>query len=174
MSLATSMGVFPSRFWSVLQCVGESQSNIDGITLGKGRRWFNLHGSAMLQKKIHTLLAAIASGIMQRGVLVLVQSVHCSTSLKKDLGTLQLKHSSQNSLSLLSIKIPNRCNKYENKCTHSLNAFYHLLLILLYLWNHDKPHKITPRFYCSSINVTYLQRTIMPIPIPKDHKLQLL
>jgi len=94
--------------------------------LGKEGGWFSLHSSTMLQKKIHTLLAAISSSIMQRGVLVLVQSVHCSTSLKKDLGTLQLKWSSPNSLKLVSIKIPNRCNKYGNKCTHFPNKFYHL------------------------------------------------
>jgi len=47
-------------------------------------------GSTMLQEKIDALLAPIASSVMQRGVLVLVQSVHCCTGLKKDLGTLQL------------------------------------------------------------------------------------
>jgi hypothetical protein len=48
----------------------------------------------MLQEKIDTLLAPIASSVMQRGVLVLVQSVHCCTSLKKDLGALQLESKS--------------------------------------------------------------------------------
>jgi hypothetical protein len=100
-SLATSIGVFPSRFWRVLQCVGDGQrlkATLMVITTEQGERWFNLHSSTVLQKKIHTLLAAVASSVMQRGVLVLVKSVHCSTSFKKDLGTLQLKCSSPNCL----------------------------------------------------------------------------
>jgi hypothetical protein len=82
----------------------------------------------MLQKKIHTLVPAIASGIMQWGVLILVQSVHCSTSLKKDLGTLQLKWSSPNSLKLVSIKIQTDVTNMETNVliSHSPNKFYHL------------------------------------------------
>lgn len=62
----------------------------DVIAASKASR-FNLHSGSVLQQKIHAPLHTIASGVMQRSVLVLVQSIHCSTRLKKYLGTLQLK-----------------------------------------------------------------------------------
>lgn len=62
----------------------------DVIAASKASR-FNLHSGSVLEQKIHALLHTIASGVMQRSVLVLVQSIHCSTRLKKYLGTLQLK-----------------------------------------------------------------------------------
>lgn len=95
LSFATSMAVLPSMFSRVLRyAIRDSQrmqkKKKDVIAASKASR-FNLHCGSVLQQKIHAPLHTIASGVMQRSVLVLVQSIHCSTRLKKYLGTLQLK-----------------------------------------------------------------------------------
>lgn len=99
-SLATSMGVFPSKFWRVLRARGGGgggQSRGGGtIAYYNGEQSvcqgaINLHSSPVLEQEHNALLTAIASGKVKGGVLVLVQRVNHRPCLKKNLSTFHLK-----------------------------------------------------------------------------------
>ena len=80
----------------ILECAVTIQKvlnqGIRNLTNFRENMGINLHCSTVLQEKIHAFLPTVPSGIMQWGVLVLIQCIHCSTCLQKDLCTLELKN----------------------------------------------------------------------------------
>lgn len=58
----------------------------------------SLHSGPVFQQKLHTVLLAITSSIVERGVLILIQSIHLGSSLQKNLRTLNLEWGKGNSI----------------------------------------------------------------------------